>query len=84
MARRQYTKDSVCASVAKSLREFGYPDVTAEMIAGCLDAWLADPNGVMPHGIIGMFAKRQFDEVEEARPGALAAFARANDGGERS
>lgn len=70
---RTMTKTQVCQKVAKSLREFGYPDCTAEMIRDCLDAWLAGKRDLdLPHGIIGAFASRQFDEVEEAYPGALA------------
>jgi hypothetical protein len=26
----------------------------------------------LPHGVVGMMAQRQFDEVEEAAPGILA------------
>jgi hypothetical protein len=70
---RTLTKSSACAKVAKSLREFGYPDATSTMIEECLDAWLTGKRDLeLPHGIIGAFASRQFDEVEEARPGALA------------
>jgi len=67
------TKTGACQKVAKSLREFGYPDCTAEMISECLDAWVAGKRDLdLPHGIIGAFASRQFDEVEDARPGMLA------------
>jgi hypothetical protein len=70
---RTMTKHGACAKVAKSLREFGYPDCTADMIRECLDAWLTGKRDLeLPHGIIGAFASRQFDEVEEARPGSLA------------
>lgn len=70
---RTMTKTQACGKVAKSLREFGYPDCTAEMICECLDAWLTGKRDLdLPHGIIGAFASRQFDEVEEARPGTLA------------
>jgi hypothetical protein len=66
------TKTEACSKVAKSLREFGYPGCTTEMIKTCLDAWLAGKRDLeLPHGIIGAFASRQFDEVEDARPGTL-------------
>ena len=50
-------------AVARSLREFGYPDVTAAMIREVFDAWEAGQK--LPHGIVGMFAERQFSEVAE-------------------
>ena len=51
-------------AIAKSLREFGYSDVTGEMIAEVHAAMkLGDP---LPHGIIGMFAQKQLRECEEA------------------
>lgn len=72
---RTMTKNQACQKVAKSLREFGYPDVTAAMIEECLDAWLTGKRDLeLPHGVIGAFASRQFDEVEEAAPGALKAL----------
>lgn len=70
---RTMTKSGVCGKVAKSLREFGYPDCTTTMVEECLDAWLTGKRDMaLPHGIIGAFASRQFDEVEEAAPGTLA------------
>lgn len=77
MARKKHrgytTRLDVCKPVASSLREFGYPDVTADMIKVILDAWLEGKrNSQLPHGVIGMMAGRQFDEVEEAQPGSLA------------
>jgi hypothetical protein len=70
---RELTKHSACQKVAKSLREFGYPDCTADMISECLDAWLTGKRDMeLPHGIIGAFASRQFDEVDDVRPGSLA------------
>lgn len=73
MAKLTMTKTDACAKVAKSLREFGYPDCTTSMIADCLDAWIGGKRDMdLPHGIIGAFASRQFDEVEDARPGLLA------------
>jgi hypothetical protein len=73
MASKTMTKKTACATVAASLREFGYRDATTEMITECLDAWLTGKRDMdLPHGIIGAFASRQFDEVEEAAPGRLA------------
>lgn len=67
------SKHQVCSSVARSLREFGYPDVTTEMISECLDAF---NNGkrdtALPHGVIGALASSQFEEVEDVNPGLLA------------
>lgn len=69
---REMSKHQACIKVAKSLREFGYPDANAEMISDCLDAWLTGKRDFdLPHGVIGAFASRQFDEVEDARPGGL-------------
>jgi hypothetical protein len=64
--RKTYTLDDAMGSVAKSLREFGYPDATAEKMREVFDAWEAGkvfPD--LPHGILGAFASSQFDEVSE-------------------
>lgn len=67
------TRSDVSAPVAKSLREFGYPTVTTEIVKTTLDAWLdGKREHDLPHGVVGMMAGRQFDEVEEASPGRLA------------
>jgi len=72
---RTLTKNGACQKVAKSLREFGYPDCTSDMIRDCLDAWLVGKRDLdLPHGVIGAFASRQFDEVENASPGVLASL----------
>lgn len=66
VGRPEYTQKDGFEAVAKSLREFGYPDATASMVA---DTWAAMKAGkqssAMPHGIIGRFAERQLDEVRE-------------------
>lgn len=50
-------------AVAKGLREFGYPDVTAAMIQEAHAAWLAGKTaGQLPHGVIGQFAERDFEK----------------------
>lgn len=81
MARKKstYTRHDMCVPVARSLREFGYPDVTTETIAEVLDAWIdGKREHDLPHGVIGMMAGRQFDEVEEARPGVIASLPRGS------
>ena len=50
-------------SVAKSLREFGYPDATAQMVRDTHDAIKAG-KAEMPHGIVGRFAESQLREAE--------------------
>lgn len=75
MARKRMTKTSACETVAKDLREFGYPDVTGTMIREVLDAWLAGTDEAkLPHGIVGMMAARQFDDAERIRPGTMKAL----------
>ena len=65
MAKKpKYTKQDGFASVAKSLRDFGYPDCTSQMIADTYEA-MKRGDDKMPHGIIGMFAERQLAEVRE-------------------
>lgn len=67
------SKATACSKVAKSLREFGYPSVGTDDIIQVLDAWLAGKRDHdLPHGVVGMMAQRQFDEIEEAAPGILA------------
>jgi hypothetical protein len=48
--------------IAKNLRTFGYPDVTAEMIFDTHRAML-NSDEEMPHGIVGMFARKQLQEA---------------------
>lgn len=70
-----HTRESACATVAKDLREFGYLDCTGKMIESCLAAWLSGKRDAkLPHGVVGMFASRQFDEIEQAKPGWLASL----------
>ena len=63
-------KQQLIDGIAKSLRDFGYPDATSEMIT---DIWGAYERGdeSMPHDVIGMFAERQMDEIAETRPDIL-------------
>lgn len=53
----------VYKSIAANLREFGYPDVTADMIRETDKAIAAGAE--LPHGIVGMFAQRQLDDLRE-------------------
>jgi hypothetical protein len=64
--RSIYKLDDAMESVAKSLREFGYPDATAEKMRAIYDAWEAGKRFPdLPHGILGGFAESQFDEVAD-------------------
>lgn len=70
-----YRHDFVKPIVA-ALIDFGYPDVTGDQVTEVLDAYIAGKRGgELPHGIIGIWAGRTFDELEEASPGALARLA---------
>lgn len=57
------TRKQVTDAMAKSMREFGYPDVTSEMADEILTAYLAVE--ALPHGVVGMFLKSQMDELTE-------------------
>ena len=70
-----HTRKTACETIARDLRTFGYPGVTGDIIEEILTAWLAgNRDSGLPRGVVGMFAGRQFDEIESARPGALAAL----------
>lgn len=79
MGRRQKsppTRLEFVGPMVRGLKEFGYPNVTAEQLKEALEAWLAGKRGHdLPHGVIGYVAGRNFDELEEAQPGALARLA---------
>lgn len=57
------TKKAVYEAVAKSLREFGYPDASAAMVKDTYGAMLEERT--IPHGIIGKFAESQLRDVWE-------------------
>jgi len=60
------TKDQICRNVAADLRNFGYPDVSAEMIGEIYDAYRSGLRGAdLPHGIIGRFAENSLDLAAE-------------------
>jgi hypothetical protein len=62
----KYTKAKAFEAVAKSLREFGYPDASADMVRETWDAMKAGkPEDEMPHGIVGRFAFAQLDKARE-------------------
>lgn len=50
-------------AIARSLREFGYPDVTSAMIRETHKAMKEGKEGAdLPHGIVGRFASSQLEE----------------------
>ncbi len=66
MRKQKVTKEQVYEAVAKSLREFGYPDATADMIKDTHVALAEGKTGSdLPHGIVGMFAEKQIGEAVE-------------------
>jgi hypothetical protein len=73
--RRSMTRWDVAVKVARSLREFGYDNLETKEVAEVLDAWIdGKRDHDLPRGVIGLMAGRQFDEVDEARPGVLASL----------
>lgn len=62
MAKKPYTLRDAYEAVARSLRDFGYSDASAEMVRATHEAMRAG-KAEMPHGVIGMFAQRQLEEV---------------------
>ncbi len=65
MAKKTKLSDGMEA-VARNLREFGYPDVTGQMVREIYDEWLKGKRWPeLPHHIVGAFAERQFEENAE-------------------
>ena len=60
-------ENSLYDTIARSLREFGYPDVTAEMIEETDEARKRGEPNTAPHGIVSMFACRMLDEADERK-----------------
>jgi hypothetical protein len=58
----EHPNQRVYEAIARSLRDFGYPDVIADMVRETDEA----PSGEQPHGVVSMFARRQLDEAREA------------------
>lgn len=63
-------------ALAKGLREFGYPDVTPELIEAAHTEW---KQGKPANGIIAMFAEKEFIERPEIFGLPDAEAGRAND-----
>lgn len=55
-------QERIYGGIARSLREFGYSDVTAAMVADVHAAMKAGEP--LPHGIIGMFAQKQLADID--------------------
>ena len=54
----------VYEAIAKSLREYGYPDTTAAMIKETHDAMIEGKTGAdLPHGVVGRFAADQLTDA---------------------
>lgn len=51
--------------IARSLRDFGYPDVTAEMVKECVSAY--HDGSPMPHGVVGVIIKTRLDAERDDR-----------------
>lgn len=53
------------AGIARDLREFGYPDVTASMIE---EIHVAYEKGTrpLPHGVVGLMVGRELDKRKES------------------
>lgn len=63
---RKITKEYICNGIGKSLREFGYPDASDDKMAEIYDAYKSGSRGEdLPHGILGRFAEKQLEEVQE-------------------
>lgn len=63
-------RKTIVAAIAKSLREFGYPDADAGKIEDIRAAYRDGQRGEnLPHGILGRFAESQIEECDEKHPG---------------
>lgn len=59
-------RSAVYEAIARSLREFGYPDVTPEMIDEIHTAYREGKRDAdLPYGIVGQFAQSQIEEAGE-------------------
>lgn len=56
--------ERVYEAIARNLREFGYGDVTAQMIRETDEARQRGALLSEPHGIVSMFANGQLSEAE--------------------
>lgn len=64
--RFRVESDYACARVAAAMREFGYPDVTPQMIREISEAHAA--GNPLPHGVIGIIVGRDLDTVRRPTP----------------
>ena len=49
-------------SIAKGLREFGYPDVTPAMVQEVIDAYKAGKrDDKLPHGVLGLMIESMIE-----------------------
>lgn len=55
---------SVYKAIASNLRDFGYNDISANMIQEIHEALNAGDK-TLPHGVIGMFAKDQIEKAQQ-------------------
>ena len=58
---QEITRADIFREVAKNLRDFGYPDATAAIVAAVYDTMLTGQP--IPHGIVGRFAQGQLAEI---------------------
>jgi hypothetical protein len=67
------TKADLIHTLTDELRKFGFPSVTETMVGEIFEVWCDGARGLnLPHGLIGMFAGRQLDDVEAKELGLLA------------
>ena len=68
---RLVTRAHVISTLTAELRK-SFSSVTEAMVTEIIDAWLAGDRGMqLPHGLIGMIAGHELDEVERQQPGML-------------
>jgi hypothetical protein len=66
VTRRMAYADPLYEAIARSLREFGYSDVTAQMVKETDEARKRGAPETEPYGIVSMFARRQLDGAAKA------------------
>lgn len=66
------TRAEITEAIAKSLRDFGYPDVTSDMIDTIYGEFAEGKRFPdLSHGVIGGFAEGQLKDIQEALGGDL-------------
>jgi len=53
--------ETIYKAIARNLQEFGYPETTPAQIREVHEAMKSGDD--LPHGVIGMFAKDQLDDI---------------------